>query len=171
MDIGWPQAVVLLVAAQRVAELALSRRNTARLKAAGAVEHGAAHYPLFVLLHGGWLVALFFVVPGDAPVHLGWLGAFILLQAGRIWVLWSLGPNWSTRVLVVPGMQLVARGPYRWLRHPNYLVVVCEIAVLPLAFGAETLALVFTLLNALLIAHRIHVEEKALAAARGSSGD
>ncbi|MDX1711023.1 MAG: isoprenylcysteine carboxylmethyltransferase family protein [Rhodovibrionaceae bacterium] len=170
MEVGWPQAIVLLVALQRVAELVVSHRNTKRLKAAGALEHGAAHYPLFVLLHGGWLASLFFLVPATAPIHLGWLGLFVLLQGARVWVLLSLGPNWSTRVLSMPGRKLVARGPYRWLRHPNYLIVVLEIAALPLVFGSAALALIFTLLNAGLIAHRIHVEDKALAASRGSSG-
>lgn len=168
-----PQAIVLLVALQRLAELAYARRNEGRLRAAGAVEAGAGHYPLFVLVHGGWLVALFVLVPGEAPVHWGWLGLFVLLQAGRIWAIASLGPRWTTRVMVLPGAPLVRRGPYRYLRHPNYLIVAAEIAVLPLAFGAWEIAVVFAALNAALLVHRVRVEDRALAplrAARAGAG-
>jgi methyltransferase len=161
--VGWPQVIVLLVAAQRLAELAVAQRNTKRLLAAGAREEGAAHYPLFVLLHAGWLVALFALTPADAPVDAWLLALFVLLQAGRVWVIASLGRYWTTRVVTLPGAPLVRRGPYRWVRHPNYLVVAGELAVLPLAFGEIGLAVLFTLLNVPLTLHRIRVEESALA--------
>ncbi len=161
--IGLAQIVVLLVAAQRLGELAYARRNTKRLMAAGAAEHGAGHYPLIVALHGGWLVALFALVPSDAPPSLGLLGCYGLLQLGRLWVIASLGAGWTTRVIVLPGAPRVRRGPYRFLRHPNYLVVALEIPVLPLAFGAWQIALGFGLANLALLAHRIRIEERALA--------
>jgi len=161
--VGWPQLIVLLVAAQRLGELVLAQRNTRRLLAEGAREEGAGHYPLFVLLHGGWLLALFALTPADAPVDPWLLALFVLLQAGRVWVIASLGRYWTTRVVTLPGAPLVRRGPYRWVRHPNYLVVAGELAVLPLAFGEVGLAVLFSLLNLPLTWHRIRVEEGALA--------
>ncbi|ACI98676.1 isoprenylcysteine carboxyl methyltransferase family protein [Rhodospirillum centenum] len=166
MTVGLPHLVFLLVAVQRLAELALARRNTRRLLARGAVETGAGHYPLFVLLHGGWLAALFLTVPADAPVSWPLLALFVLLQAGRVWVVASLGPYWTTRIITLPGAPLIRRGPFRHVRHPNYLVVTGEIAVLPLAFGAWEIALVFSFLNAALLFHRIRQEERALAPRR-----
>ncbi len=160
---GLAQIVTLLVALQRLAELGYARRNARRLLAAGGVEHGAGHYPLFVALHGAWLAALFVMVPAEAPADWGLLGLYGLLQLGRLWVIASLGRRWTTRVIVVPGAPLVTRGPYRFLRHPNYLIVALEIPVLPLAFGAWQIALGFGLANLALLAHRIRVEERALA--------
>ncbi len=160
---GPAQIVALLVAAQRLGELAYARRNTKRLRAAGGVEHGARHYPLIVALHAGWLAALAVLVPAGAPVDWGLLGLYGLLQVGRLWVIVSLGARWTTRVIVPPGIVRVTRGPYRFLRHPNYLVVALEIPLLPLAFGAWHIALGFGLANLALLAHRIRVEERALA--------
>ena len=156
------QALVVLVLAQRLAEVAWARRNEQRLRAAGAVEVGAGHYPLFFLLHGSWLIALALLVPADAPVFWPLLVLFALLQMARLWAITSLGRFWTTRIISLPGVPLVRRGPYRWLRHPNYLVVAGEIAVLPLAFGAWEIALVFSLVNALLLRHRIRLEQRAL---------
>ncbi len=161
--IGLPQIVALLVVAQRLGELAYARRNTKRLVAAGGVEHGAGHYPLIVALHGGWLAALFALVPPDAPPGWGLLGGYGLLQLGRLWIIVSLGARWTTRVIALPGAPRVRRGPYRFLRHPNYLVVAVEIPLLPLAFGAWQMALGFGLANLALLAHRIRVEERVLA--------
>lgn len=162
MSVVW---IVLLVAAQRLLELRLSRRHEARLVAAGAVEFGAAHYPLFVLLHGGWLAALLFAVPWERPGHPWLLGAFFALQPLRCWCIRSLGGRWTTRVLVLPGAPPVRHGPYRWLRHPNYVVVTLELALLPLAYGMAAVALLAGLANALLLRHRVAVEERALRAA------
>jgi methyltransferase len=160
------EAVLLAVALQRLAELWLSRRNTRRLLAAGAVEIGAGHYPLLVLLHGAWLASLWLLLPADAPIVWPALAGFLLLQLGRVWVLSHLGRFWTTRIISVPGAPLVASGPYRWCRHPNYVVVAGEIALLPLAFGAWRIALVFSLLNAALLAWRIRLEEGALSPRR-----
>ena len=156
--------VVALVALQRLAELVHARRNEAGLRARGGVEVGARHYPFFVLLHGSWLLALAVLVDPAATVNWPLLGLYLVLQAGRIWVVASLGPYWTTRIITVPDAPLVRTGPYRWFRHPNYLVVVAEIAVLPLAFGAWRIAIVFSALNAALLWHRIRVETAALAA-------
>ena len=157
------QSIVLLVALQRLGELAFARRNTRRLLAAGAIETGAGHYPFMVALHAAWLGALFFLVPASAPVDPWLLSFYALLQGGRVWVMLSLGRRWTTRIITVPGATPVRHGPYRYLRHPNYLIVAGEIAVLPLAFRAWQLALVFSLVNGVLLVHRIRVEEAALA--------
>jgi methyltransferase len=162
MSLGAPHVILLLVAAQRLLELALAKRNTARLLALGAREVGPGHYPLFVLLHGGWLLTLFLVVPADAPINLWLLALFALLQAGRIWVIATLGRFWTTRIITLPDAPLVRRGPFRWVRHPNYLIVAGELAVLPLMFGQVWLALLFSVLNLPLTRHRVAVENAAL---------
>ena len=146
---------------QRLAELGFAQWNTARLRAAGGIEFGAAHYPLMVALHALWLLGLG-VLGYDHAVDPLWLALFILLQAGRLWVIASLGWRWTTRVIVLPGAAPVVRGPYHWLRHPNYAVVVLEIAVVPLALRLPLFALVFSIANAALLAWRIRVENQAL---------
>ena len=159
-----PAALLLgLVTLERVAELALARRNTQMLLRQGAVEHASGHYPLIVLLHAAWLAALW-LWGREQPVSLPWLAAFLLLQALRVWVLATLGPRWTTRIIVKPGAPLVARGPYQWFSHPNYLVVVGEIAVLPLCLGLHELALAFSLANAAVLTVRIRAENAALQA-------
>ncbi|MBL8666147.1 MAG: hypothetical protein JNM48_01655 [Rhodospirillales bacterium] len=158
-----PQALVMLVLAQRLAEVLWAQRNERRLLAQGAIEIGARHYPLFFLLHGAWLASLALLVPANAPLFWPLLLAFVLLQAARLWVIASLGRYWTTRIITLPGAPIVRRGPYRWLRHPNYAIVAAEIAVLPLVFGAWPIALVFSVLNTLLLRHRIRLEEQALA--------
>jgi methyltransferase len=158
--------IVGLVAAQRLAEVVQATRNTRALLRRGGVEVGSSHYPLFVLLHAAWLVALVSLVPADAPLSWLLLALFVVLQALRLWVVLSLGPYWTTRIITLPQQPLVRRGPYRFLRHPNYLVVAAEIAVLPLVFGAWQISLIFSLLNGVLVAWRIRVEEQALAPRR-----
>lgn len=159
---GLAQWIVLLVAIQRLGELALARRNTARLLARGGQEVGAGHYPLIVVLHTGWLIAIFLAVPADTAPAWPWLALFLVLQTGRLWVIASIGQFWTTRIVTVSDMPLVRRGPYRWFRHPNYLIVVGEIALLPLAFGAWTIAAAFSVANLALLAWRIRVEDQAL---------
>jgi methyltransferase len=158
--------VLALVALQRLGELALARRNTKALLARGGVEIGARHYPLIVLLHGAWLVAILWFLPRPAPLNWIMLAVFVVLQGLRVWVLASLGPYWTTRIISLPGAPLVASGPYRYVRHPNYLVVAGEIAVLPLVFGEPMVAVVFSLANAGLLAWRIRQEETGLSARR-----
>ena len=154
-------AILAFVTAQRLVELWLSNRNTARLLADGAVEHGARHYPLIVGLHVLWLAALWWLAPGR-PVSLAWLAVFVLLQLGRVWVLATLGPRWTTRIIIPPDAPLVRTGPYRLVNHPNYVVVVGEIVVLPLVFGLWPVAVLFTVLNAAVLAIRIREENQAL---------
>lgn len=154
--------ILALVTLQRLGELVLAQRNTGRLLARGAVEVGARHYPLIVGLHGAWLAGLW-ALGWDQPVSLAWLALFIVLQLLRVWVIATLGERWTTRIVVLPGASLVRRGPYRFLDHPNYAVVVAEIAVLPLAFGLSTFAIVFSILNAAVLWIRIRAESRALA--------
>lgn len=154
--------ILALVTLQRLGELVLAQRNTGRLLARGAVEVGACHYPLIVGLHGAWLAGLW-AFGWDQPVSLAWLALFIVLQLLRVWVIATLGERWTTRIVVLPGASLVRRGPYRFLDHPNYAVVVAEIAVLPLAFGLSTFAIVFSILNAAVLWIRIRAESRALA--------
>jgi methyltransferase len=158
--------VIVLVALERLGELIYSAQNTKALRARGAVEIGRAHYPLIVLLHAAWLVSLIVFLPKPSSLHWSWLAVFIVLQAFRIWVLASIGRYWTTRILTLPAAPLVRRGPYRFLRHPNYVVVVGEIAVLPLVFGEVGVAIVFSILNGFMLAWRISVEDQALAARR-----
>lgn len=157
-------AVLALVTAQRVGELALARRNTLRLLSRGAVETGREHYPVIVILHAAWLIGLWLLAP-ERPLEPAWLAIFAALQVGRVWVIATLGERWTTRIITVPGAPRVRGGPYRFLSHPNYLVVAAEIAVLPLAFGLVGYALVFSALNAMVLRVRIGAEERALAAA------
>jgi methyltransferase len=162
-------AVVLaLVTLQRLGELVLARRNTRRLLARGAYEASPGHYPLIVALHAAWLLGLW-LLGRDRPVQLAWLAVFLALQAGRLWVLASLGGRWTTRIIVLPGAAPVRTGPYRWLRHPNYLVVAGEILTLPLALGLPVYGLAFSALNALVLAVRIRAEAAALARAQVTS--
>jgi methyltransferase len=119
-------------------------------------------------LHGGWLAAIFATIPPDAAVNWWLASTFALLQIGRIWVLASLGRYWTTRIITVPGAALVRRGPYRWIRHPNYVIVAGEIALLPLAFGAWRIALGFSIANMALIAWRIRIENRALDSRRAA---
>jgi methyltransferase len=163
---GWAQVILALCALQRLVELAVARRNEQRLRALGAVEHGAAHYKLVVALHLAWFAALALVLRPDTAVSWPLIVVFALLQLGRIWVLATLGRFWTTRIISVPGAPLVARGPYRFLRHPNYAIVAAEIAVLPLAFGQWTIAAAFTALNAAMLWLRIRTEDAALAERR-----
>lgn len=158
-------AILVLVTAERLAELALARRNTAALIARGAYEVGASHYPLIVGLHAAWLGGLWLLAPGQ-QILWPFLALFAALQALRFWVLVTLGRRWTTRILVLPGETLVRRGPYRFLRHPNYAVVIAEIALLPLAFGLLAYAMAFSLLNAVVLLLRIRAEDEALGRAR-----
>jgi methyltransferase len=157
------------VALQRLAELAWARRNTRRLLAQGGREVGAGHYPLFIVLHAAWLIALLLLVPWTEEPSWPLLAVFLGLQVLRVWVVASLGRFWTTRIITLDDAPVVRRGPYRWLRHPNYWIVAGEIAVLPLAFGAWPVALVFSALNAVLLWHRIGVEDAALQSRRDHS--
>ena len=158
----WPSiALLAFVTLQRLVELPIARANTKRLLAAGGHEVGAGHYPFLVAVHAAWLASLWWLAP-DRPIDVPFFVLFVLIELGRIWVLRTLGQRWTTRIIVLPGEKLVAGGPYRFVNHPNYLVVIGEIAVLPLVFGLWQVALIFSLLNAAALTIRIRAENRAL---------
>jgi methyltransferase len=159
------EIILVLVTLQRAGELVVARRNTRHLMARGAVEIAAGHYPLVVAVHAGWLISLW-LFGRDQPVNAVALAAYLVLQGLRGWVFWTLGARWTTRIIVVSGETLVSAGPYRYLSHPNYAVVIGEIAVLPLVFYLPWLAAIFTVLNAVVLAIRVRAENRALAASR-----
>ena len=162
----WPAYMVLaLVTLQRLGELLLAERNTRRLLVRGAHEVGRSHYPFMVAVHAGWLIALWLLGPGP-PIHIVPLIIYVALQFARIWVIATLGERWTTRIIILPGEPLVRHGPYRWLDHPNYLIVIAEIAVLPLVFGLPIVAAFFSVLNAIVLWVRAREENEALAAHR-----
>jgi methyltransferase len=159
--------LVLIVGLERLVELVVSRRNVAWALGRGGVEWGRGHYPVMVVLHAALLVGCVAeVLALDRPFRpaLGFpmLAAVLAAQALRWWCVRALGPRWNTRVVVVPGLPLVTAGPYRWLRHPNYLAVVVEGLSLPLAHGAWLTAVLFTAANIPVLAARLRVEEAAL---------
>jgi methyltransferase len=163
-------ALVALVAVERVAELVVSQRNAAWSLRHGGVETGRGHYGVMVVLHAGLLAGAVAEVwirrPDVVPLLAAtMLAVVVLAQALRWWCIGTLGRQWNTRVIVVPGLPLVRRGPYRWLRHPNYVAVVAEGLALPLVHSAWITATVFTVLNAVLLTVRIRVENAALASA------
>lgn len=153
--------VLGLVTVQRLGELVLARRNTRRLLARGAHEVAPQHYPLLVAMHAAWLAGLWWLA-WDRAIQWPWLAVFLVLQALRVWVLATLGGRWTTRIIVLPSAPLVAKGPYRFLSHPNYAVVIGEIAALPLAFGLVAYAAAFSLLNAVVLTIRIRAENAAI---------
>jgi methyltransferase len=160
--------LIAFIVTQRLLELGHAKRNLKWALENGGREYAPEHYPFMVLLHSSWIVALLLEGwlrgGGLAPLWWLWLGLFMLAQVGRYWVISSLGQLWNTRIVIVPNAKLVRTGLYRYLKHPNYVVVALELLVAPLVFGAWVTALVFSVLNAvLLLAYRIPAEEKALA--------
>jgi methyltransferase len=160
---AWALAVFAYVIIQRLAELVYASANTRRLLAEGGKEYGRRHYPLFILLHGGWLGAIALTAQPETKPDLPLLMAFVASQALRFWTLASIGRWWTTRIISAPHFPRVKKGPYRFIRHPNYTVVAMEIALLPILLGAPIIALAFSLGNAILLAWRIRVESGALA--------
>jgi methyltransferase len=152
-------AILSLVTLQRLVELYIAQRNTKRLIARGGYEAGSNHYWLIVVFHAVWIIGLW-VYARDNPVNWTWLFIYLAIEALRGWVVAALGDRWTTRIIVMPGEPLVERGPYRYLRHPNYLVVALEIFVLPMVFGMFWYALGFTIGNAALLYWRIRIEEE-----------
>ena len=158
-----------LVTLQRLGELVLANHNTQKLLARGAIEKSAEHYPLIVALHTFWLAGLWFLA-WDTPFNSVWLVVFIGLQLLRVWVIATLGDRWTTRIIILPGAPRVTTGPYRLLSHPNYAVVAAEIAVLPMVFGLVGFAVVFSVLNAVILWVRISAEQVALTEADAMPG-
>jgi methyltransferase len=157
--------ILAAVTLQRAIELVVSSYNTRNLRARGAFEVAPRHYPFIAAVHTAWLISLW-VFGHDQSVSIIALLIYLVLQGFRFWVMWTLGSRWTTRIIVLPGQSLVSAGPYRFLSHPNYAVVAGEIAVLPLALGLPLLAVIFTILNAAVLAIRIPAENRALAASR-----
>jgi methyltransferase len=160
-----PEFILAVVTLQRAGELVISRYNTSKLVARGAFEVAPRHYPLIVAVHAAWLISLW-ILGRDQPVNGVALAFYLVLQGVRIWVMWTLGARWTTRIIVLPEQPLVLAGPYRFLSHPNYAVVAGEISLLPLVLNLPLLAAVFTVLNAAILAIRMRAENRALAASR-----
>lgn len=164
---GWLVAYLAVLAVQRVSELVLSARNATRLVARGAIEHGRGHFPYMIALHALFPAALVAEVLArglapDPPSPV-WAVIWLAAQALRYASIRSLGERWTVRVLTLPGAPLVRRGPYRWLKHPNYLAVAIEFVAAPLMFGAWRTALAFSLANLVVLGVRIRCEDRALA--------
>ena len=148
------------IVVQRLGELVIAKRNTAALLARGAHEVGAAHYPVMVALHSSWVLCLL-IFGYSQDIHLGWLALYAVLQVFRVWILGTLGRRWTTRIIVIDE-PLVAKGPFRFIPHPNYTLVVLEVFVAPIVLGLIWVALLFSALNAAMLYHRIRVEDGAL---------
>jgi methyltransferase len=159
-------AVLALVGLQRLVELFYSARNTRRLLARGGIETGAGQYPFIVALHTAWLASMAIFIPPSTIPNWWLVGIYAAVQPLRLWTIATLGQYWTTRIITVPGAPLIRSGPYRFVRHPNYVVVCAEIALLPLAFGSVELAIIFSILNASLLSWRIRVEERTLVSRR-----
>jgi methyltransferase len=159
------ELILGIVTLQRAGELVVSRYNTHKLLARGAIEMSPGHYPLIVAVHTAWLISLW-VLGRDQPVNILALSGYLALQGFRFWVIHTLGPRWTTRIIILPEQPLVSAGPYRFLSHPNYAVVAGEIVLLPLALNLPLLAVVFTIINAAVLAIRIRAEDRALSPSR-----
>lgn len=158
--------IISIVIIQRLIELFVAKRNEKWMLSQGAFEAGAAHYPVMVAMHITFFASLLIEVTVFdrplSPIWLLFLIVFILAQAFRVWCLYSLGKFWNTKIIILPGANVIQKGPYRFIRHPNYVVVAIELLVLPLLFSAYFTAVIFTLLNIGMLSIRIPVEEKAL---------
>jgi methyltransferase len=164
IEFGWGAALLAFITLQRIAELWWARQNERILFAAGGVEYGRSHFLLIVFLHAAWLIGLW-ALAFNRPIEPLFFAIVVVVQICRFWVLATLGRRWTIRIIVVPGEKLVAGGPYRFLRHPNYAVVAGEMAAVPLALGLPLYALLFSILNAAVFAIRIPAENAALTGA------
>jgi methyltransferase len=164
--IGAPQIAAVLVLAQRGLEELYSARNTKALLAAGGHESGAEFYPVVAATHLAWIASLFLLIPAGAVVIWPLIAFYVLLQVVRYWVIANLGRFWTHRIITVADAPIVRRGPYRYLRHPNYAVTIVETLVLPLAFGAVALGVIMTALWWTVLRYKIKLEDEALAARR-----
>ncbi|SEM82881.1 15-methylpalmitoyl-4-hydroxy-2-pyrone 4-O-methyltransferase [Mesobacillus persicus] len=157
---------VTIIVFQRAIELVIAKKNERWMKAKGAVEFGAEHYPIMVLIHTAFFITMILeVLYFNRELSQFWVvlfGGFLFTQAMRIWALKSLGPYWNTKIIVLPGAEIVKKGPYRYIKHPNYFIVALELAIIPLMFNAYTTAILFTILNMAILSIRIPTEEKAL---------
>jgi methyltransferase len=164
--IGWPQIAALLVLAQRGLEELHSARNTRRLLSQGAREEGRDYYPVVAVTHLSWIASLFLLIPPDAPVSWPLLALYLLLQVARYWIIGTLGPYWTHRIITLEGAPIVRGGPYAWVRHPNYLVTIAETLLLPLVFGALALGAVMAAVWSAVLYYKIALEDAALKSRR-----
>lgn len=167
IDIGPPQVAALLVLLQRVAEEIHSTRNTRALLARGAREEGASYYPVVAVAHLSWIAGLFFLIPPDAQPFWPLIGLYVVLQAARYWVIATLGPYWTHRIITIDDAPIVSSGAFRLLKHPNYAITVAETLLLPSAFAAVALALIMTAIWAAVLSYKIRLEDAALASRSG----
>ena len=154
--------IIIFIITQRLLELLYSNYNTKNLINKGAKEYHSGHYPLFIILHSSWIISLIIFIPHDQKPINFLIFLFIFLQVLRIWVLISLGKFWTTRIIRLEGAELIKNGPYKWIKHPNYLIVFFEILIVPIAFGSWIIAIVFSVLNSCLLIYRISLENKVL---------
>ncbi|OIJ11577.1 isoprenylcysteine carboxyl methyltransferase [Anaerobacillus arseniciselenatis] len=158
--------LIVIVICQRVIEVIIANKNAVWIKERGGYEVGREHYKYLVLLHTMFFLSLLVEVTVHPPKFVAWsivpFFIFLIAQFGRVWALSSLGEFWNTRIMVLPGAKVIAKGPYQYIRHPNFVIVFTEIAVFPLIFQAYWTAVVFTIVNALVLSVRIRTEEKAL---------
>lgn len=165
-EVTWFTGVITFVIVQRIVELYIAKRNTRYAKSIGGYEIGKEHYPVLVLLHLGFLASIILETKIRSNFRIipipGFLIIFFIAQVLRVWVLACLGKMWNTRIIIIPNSKPVTCGPYRYLKHPNYLIVISEIATLPLAFGAIWTAVIFSVLNILILKKRINIEEGGL---------
>ena len=158
----WAWIILGFLTLQRLGELVYAKRNTKALMARGAEEFGASHYPYMVMIHGAFLISLFAFTAFHAPIIWPLTVIFLFLQAARLWVLATLGPYWTTRIISSPDFPRVIGGPFKLVSHPNYCVVTAEIAIIPLIFGHVWIAVIFSLLNAAILTVRLRIENEAL---------
>lgn len=168
MDIiGAPQIAALIILAQRGLEDRHSSCNTLRLLADGGHETGREYYPVVVITHLAWIAAIFLLIPPQAEIIWPLAGLYLALQVVRYWIILTLGPYWTQRIITPRDAPLVTRGPFRFVRHPNYLVLMLETVLLPLVFGAGEVALLMSAVTAAVLYYKIGLEEQALAARVG----
>jgi methyltransferase len=165
--IGPAQVAALLILIQRGAEEAYSARNTRVLLARGAREEGAGYYPVVAVAHLSWIASLFFLIPADARPIWPLIGLYVVLQAARYWVIATLGPYWTHRIITIDEAPIVSAGAYRFLKHPNYAITIAETLLLPVAFSAVALALIMTVIWVAVLSYKIRLEDAALAMRRG----
>jgi methyltransferase len=168
--IGWPQIAALLLLAQRGLEELYSARNTRRLLARGAHEQGRDYYPVVAVTHLAWIAAIFFLIPPHAPILWPLLAAYLLLQVARYWIIGTLGPYWTHRIITLDEARVVRKGPYRWVSHPNYLVTIAETLLMPMVFGATALGAIMTAVWSGVLYYKIVLEDSALSERRERSG-
>ncbi len=164
--VGWPQIAAVAILVQRGLEELHSARNTSRLIGRGAYEVGAEFYPVVAITHLSWIAALAFLIPPDSPLILPLLVFYILLQVARYWIILSLGEFWTHRILTLDNAPIVKRGPYRFVRHPNYIVTATETLILPWVFGAWALGLIIGAVWAAVLVYKIRLEDAALGSRR-----